>query len=118
MPANVMAANTALRLAGFTALSSSQRVKTIAGSMRMTLTMAAMADRMHMSTVSTKIDMVSSGVHDDGQGRLGGLLHDDETDDRGNGEADHRAQQRLTDDHLVNVHAGRSNRASVANSLR
>ena len=65
------------------------RVNTIAGSIRVTFMMAAMADTTHISTVSTQQHRRHQRRDHDGQRRVGGRHDDDPADAGGDAEADH-----------------------------
>ncbi len=78
-------------------------LNTLAGSMRTTCTMAAMADATHITTVSKNRPGSVRGVITIGNADFGGRLDDDQTDARGQREAYDGAEQRLADDDFVNI---------------
>ena len=66
---------------------------------------------MHMTTVSTKQPGDQPGRDDDRQRGRRGQSHDGVADQRGDGEADDGTQQRLADDHVVDISSGRTHGA-------
>ena len=87
------------------------RVNTMAGSMRVTFMIAAIAETTHITTVSTNSADGQARRDDDRQRARRRHAHHQEPDEIGQTKPDHGAQQRLADDDLVDVSAGRADGA-------
>ncbi len=86
------------------------RVNTMAGSMRVTFMIAAIAETTHIVHGQREQRNRQPRRDDDRQRAVRGHAHHQEPDQIRQHEADHRAQQGLADDDLVDVAPGRADR--------